>query len=534
MASLYRPTVIRFVDATGKRVSKSTPGAKRVREKSDTWRGKFKGADGKSRTVTLSDDRDTAESMLADHVKRSRREAAGDVDPFEAHRKRPLADHVADFRQYLESKANTSGHVRQTCSRIEAAFNACHFTKLADLSAGRVSNWLADQRKAGLSIATSNHHWRAIKAFGGWLVRDRRCPENPFAHVALLNGKADIRRERRTLADDELSRLIATAETDVAPYRGLIGSDRSMVYRLATFTGLRAGELASLTESSFDLSANPPIVTLEAAYSKHRRKDVLPLHPNLADSLQKWLAARRMRMQPTTIKLTSARRATSERLFPGSWCNTAGRMIRDDLEAARQAWLQEVETDAMEFQRRDESDFLKFENGHGEFADFHALRHTFVTRLASGGVHPKLAQGLARHSTITLTMDRYSHLGLLDLNAALASLPNLPDTSVPSKAAMLATGTDDRDRSNRGALVAPMVALRPVQPNQNQPSATVSNRTKTGDARKAETPHFQLENEGLCMPLMTVDVKGSGRSRTDDDGFAIRCLSHLATEPTDS
>jgi hypothetical protein len=27
--------------------------------------------------------------------------------------------------------------------------------------------------------------------------------------------------------------------------------------------------------------------------------------------------------------------------------------------------------------------------------------------------------------------------------------------------------------------------------------------------------------------------KGSGRSRTDDDGFAIRCLSHLATEPTD-
>ena len=29
-----------------------------------------------------------------------------------------------------------------------------------------------------------------------------------------------------------------------------------------------------------------------------------------------------------------------------------------------------------------------------------------------------------------------------------------------------------------------------------------------------------------------VFVKGSGRSRTDDDGFAIRCLSHLATEPT--
>jgi integrase len=37
--------------------------------------------------------------------------------------------------------------------------------------------------------------------------------------------------------------------------------------------------------------------------------------------------------------------------------------------------------------------------------DFHALRHTFITSLAKSGVHPKTAQMLARHSTITLTMD---------------------------------------------------------------------------------------------------------------------------------
>ena len=38
-------------------------------------------------------------------------------------------------------------------------------------------------------------------------------------------------------------------------------------------------------------------------------------------------------------------------------------------------------------------------------ADFHALRHTFVSNLANS----KMAQPLARHSTITLTMDRYTH-----------------------------------------------------------------------------------------------------------------------------
>jgi hypothetical protein len=43
--------------------------------------------------------------------------------------------------------------------------------------------------------------------------------------------------------------------------------------------------------------------------------------------------------------------------------------------------------------------------------------------MAQSGIHPKPAQSLARHSTITLTMDRYSHVQLYDQAAALAALP---------------------------------------------------------------------------------------------------------------
>ena len=42
---------------------------------------------------------------------------------------------------------------------------------------------------------------------------------------------------------------------------------------------------------------------------------------------------------------------------------------------------------------------------------------------------------LARHSTITLTMDRYSHVGLLDMNTALETVPDI---------AFTATFTDER------------------------------------------------------------------------------------------
>jgi hypothetical protein len=62
----------------------------------------------------------------------------------------------------------------------------------------------------------------------------------------------------------------------------------------------------------------------------------------------------------------------------------------------------------------------------GHVVDFHALQHTFVTNLAAGGVHPKTAQVLARHSTITLTIDRYSHN---QRAAELAALDTLPDLS---------------------------------------------------------------------------------------------------------
>src|SRR5690606_6646738 len=44
---------------------------------------------------------------------------------------------------------------------------------------------------------------------------------------------------------------------------------------------------------------------------------------------------------------------------------------------------------------------------------------------AASGVHPKLAQELARHSTITLTMDRYTHTAWENMAAALERLPDL-------------------------------------------------------------------------------------------------------------
>jgi len=71
------------------------------------------------------------------------------------------------------------------------------------------------------------------------------------------------------------------------------------------------------------------------------------------------------------------------------------------------------------------------------------LRHIFISRLAKAGVHPKVAQDLARHSDIKLTMNRYTHTVLEDQVLALDKLPSLSNPDIEAGDNDLAkTGTD--------------------------------------------------------------------------------------------
>src|SRR5437773_135484 len=140
------------------------------------------------------------------------------VDPFEPHRKRPLADHLADYRKHLEAKNDDPKHVAQTGNAVQAIIDGCEFARMADLSGSRLAAWLADLRKPvrtkdgglgpGKSARTFNYYLTAAKGFTRWLVKDRRMPDDPFAYLARVNEKTDRRRERRDISDAELAALI--------------------------------------------------------------------------------------------------------------------------------------------------------------------------------------------------------------------------------------------------------------------------------------------------------------------------------------
>lgn len=82
----------------------------------------------------------------------------------------------------------------------------------------------------------------------------------------------------------------------------------------------------------------------------------------------------------------------------------------------------------------------------GRYADFHALRHTTGSLLAAGGIHPKVAQAIMRHSDINLTMSRYTHSYRESEVQAVKSLPDLSLPSIEAQEAK-ATGTDGQKNS---------------------------------------------------------------------------------------
>ncbi len=370
------------------------------------WYVRLKDSDGKPLEWKAYTDKTASQALEIELITKLERGQAGLLDPMGDHRKRPLEEHLVDFEAHLEAKGNTTDHIDRTVERCRKVFTAIKANVIADITPGRVEACLAGLRRDGLSVSSSNHYLRAVRNFSRWLVADRRVEQNPIAGLkALKVTESDKKRRRRNLTDDEFAALIAATRGSGQVFRGLAGADRAMLYMLAANTGLRASELASLTPESFDLDSGTQTVHCLGGYTKNGEEAVLPLRSDVAEQMRDFLSGK----------------APGKRLWSGSWARSraGAAMIKADLEVAG----------------------VPYKDRSGRYADFHSLRHTFISNLARVGVYPKDAQALARHSTIDLTMNTYSHVVIGDLARAVESLPAVPVESAEA-VQLAATGTD--------------------------------------------------------------------------------------------
>jgi integrase len=170
----------------------------------------------------------------------------------------------------------------------------------------------------------------------------------------------------RYLTTDEEGRLLANVSPGIRP-----------IVLAGLLTGMRQGELVTLTRDAVDLPAG--MLTLTTTKANRIRR--VYINAALAEILRQAMA-----------------RSTCSYVFT----NGQGKPYTSD--GVRTLFRRAVDKAGLE-------DFR-----------FHDLRHTTATRLRRGGAGLDLVADVLGHATLTMAR-RYAHLGSADLRAAMDSLP---------------------------------------------------------------------------------------------------------------
>ena len=366
-------------------------------------------------------------------------------------------------------------NVRRSLYRI---VKGCSFTSIRDILRESVAQWVTDclnDVNLDWSSRTINSHIESLKSFCSWCVdaKPQRLVVNPMSKFPMLGENA--KRPRRALTITEVERLLAVARLRPAAEYGReivrknadempadansrstwkraalqfdgieqsfergkialkkspekldelerIGRERELLYLVLVTTGLRQGELQSITIGQTHLDESSAWLELSHHDEKSGNGASIPLRDDVAERLRKHLSER-------LDSINSESRVLA----------MSGRLARLPLEMP----LLTVPDKLVRILDRDlaAAGIPKIDE-RGRSVDVHAMRHTFATMLSTSGVSPRVAQEAMRHSTMELTMKVYTDPKLLDVAGAVASLPSM--NPAPIRKQMEATGTDGK------------------------------------------------------------------------------------------
>ena len=210
--------------------------------------------------------------------------------------------------------------------------------------------------------------------------------QNPAERILL--PKTERPREAVSLSDQEKAAFLASAK-ESAYYNE---------YRLATLTGMRAGEVLGLTWDSVDFDRHEINVT----YSMQRTgsgklgepktetsRRIIPLVPDALDILR----AQRKKQKEDRLKAGS-RWKQSRELSGLVFTSARGRGVHYESMAGDIRSISAGLTSSGAVRNR---------------FTFHSLRHTFATSAYNAGMTAKTLQKILGHSSVAITNDIYIH-----------------------------------------------------------------------------------------------------------------------------
>ncbi len=183
-----------------------------------------------------------------------------------------------------------------------------------------------------------------------------------------------------------------------------------MVIQMALFSGMRIGEISGLTMDNVNFNDNTITIkhtlihdkendTFFLGATKNKKVRVIPMPEHFMTSLKNYI-----------------KEVKKDRMFQGpDWRGVEGM----DLIFCRADGYPHSDNAFSKY-------FLEFIERHGlKRIRFHDLRHTHASLLLSNGVNIKVIQERLGHSSITLTIDTYSHLTKENELEAVTKLSNM-------------------------------------------------------------------------------------------------------------
>jgi integrase len=237
-----------------------------------------------------------------------------------------------------------------------------------------------DGKKGGLSPLTRRYIHVILKSALARAVEQQLLARNPADVFRKRLPKVE-RKPMVTLSIDESERLL----------QGIKNTRIYWIVMLALATGMRRGEILALRWMNIDLERGVlgVVQSLEQTKAGLRFKDT------------KSSRSRVITLPAFAVEeLCRLKREQAEELLA-----LGIRQTGNTLACCR--------ADGEPLQPR--SVTQQFTRLRGRMSDlprvrFHDIRHSHATQLLAGGIHPKVAQERLGHSTITTTMDLYSHV----------------------------------------------------------------------------------------------------------------------------
>lgn len=265
------------------------------------------------------------------------------------------------------------------------------FYKIGDVTTTAAKTWVTTLYRNGLSYGTINNFKAIMKPAFDMALDDNLIAKNPFSfNLSKVIQNHPV--EKKPITNDEYTRLLLFARGDKRFYQ--LADQIVLLYE----TGIRVSEMCGLTFNDIDLEDN--IIKIERQVirtNKHPRyietpktekgRRVVPLSPAAKESILNLSIDRPHVKEEKTIDGCSDFLLITKTGLP-----KVGSDVATDLRQLI-ALYNKVHPD-----------------NQLPHITPHTFRHTFCTRLVLSGMNVKTIQYIMGHSTVSVTLDIYSHI----------------------------------------------------------------------------------------------------------------------------